>query len=236
MVGGPASFVALGRVRFLGEAVDVAGAADIPAALARPQPRRSSGVPTPGRGLRLRLTLSGRGPAGAALRRLGPEVLLQRLREEAQGREPFLWWEALRLRTAGEHDRAALAGQGAAFLAAAWAVVAPAARQAGMGEPEGEAAQALLAEAERRCLGLLLPPQGQDAPRVARRRLRALPDFAVREFGPGLTILAGPNEAGTCHPETVARLRAAAPACRVATLPTRPGGEGGAEAAAAVEP
>jgi exonuclease SbcD len=179
-VVGPPRFVPLDRVRFVTCDVEVQAAEDVADVVVAVR-EAAEGLRDEhgGRDLLVRLTLRlGEGALAADLRRLGADELLAVLRRETEGWTPLLWWESLRVESLASWDRSAVAARGdfAAELVRtvdrlgadplawlqeeAWAEAAAAFRRAGVGEPDGPEAREILAEAERRCLELLLSGDG----------------------------------------------------------------------------
>ncbi len=174
----PPRFVPVDCVRFIVLEVDVSAAADVPAVLNLVgEAARAARDAHAGRGMVIRLVLGGSGAVGAELRATGTAELLRQLREEAVGLEPFLWWDQVRVDVAGGWRRDELLGRGdfvaellgqvdqlaldpVAFVREAARLAPAIARRAQLGELDGEAAAALLAAAEDRCLELLLPAGG----------------------------------------------------------------------------
>ena len=100
-------FVATDTVRFVHSEIDVGGLVDLAALraalLEAADTLRGEHA---GRGLLVRLTMRGRGPAHGLLR--GPRAvddLLEELRDEWRGASPFLWLESLRDETLSPLDR-----------------------------------------------------------------------------------------------------------------------------------
>jgi DNA repair exonuclease SbcCD nuclease subunit len=106
--------VALDRVRFVAEDVDIDGLDDLPVLVSslaeRAERLRSENA---GRGLLLRAYLTGRGAIARELRRQGVvDDLLRELRDQAVGSRPFLWWESIRDGTRPDLDMEAIRGRG----------------------------------------------------------------------------------------------------------------------------
>jgi len=92
------SHVALDRVRFCALDVDIEEAGDL-AELSVLLDSRAERLreENEGRGLVVRVFLTGRGRLSGELKREGArEGILRDLREEWEGRDPFLWWESVR--------------------------------------------------------------------------------------------------------------------------------------------
>lgn len=177
----PPRFVALDAVRFLVLEVDVSAADGVPAALNLVgEAARAARDEHAGRGLVVRLTLTGRGQVGTELRLTGGAELLRQLREEAVGLEPFLWWEQVGIAVGDSIRRDALLGRGdfvaellaqvdrlgaepVPFVREAARLAPTIAGRAELGELDAESARALLRAAEERCLELLLPAGGEQA-------------------------------------------------------------------------
>jgi DNA repair exonuclease SbcCD nuclease subunit len=107
-------FAPLPHVRFVEIAVDVAATADIGRLVARldqeVDAELASGTAT---GLIARARLTGCGAVYQDLQAADAvDELLQRMREEANGREPFLWWSGFRNETRPEIDRNAIRARG----------------------------------------------------------------------------------------------------------------------------
>ena len=150
---------ALDSVRFVtcqvrvDEAADVAGVRDLIAqALDEARERHAQ------RGLLARVTLTGRTPLSAVLKRQGAvDELAQSLRDDLDGADPFVWLEALRDHTGAALDRQAIleAGDFRAELVAAvqapWATAAVAQEPGAAAETAEavETAAGFVAEASR---------------------------------------------------------------------------------------
>jgi len=107
-------FVPVPHVRFVEFAVDVADIADIGRLVARldqgVDAELASGAAA---GLVARTRLTGRGPVYRDLQAANAvDELLERMREEATGRAPFVWWSALRNETRPDIDRNAIRSRG----------------------------------------------------------------------------------------------------------------------------
>lgn len=110
----PPRFEPLDHVRLLSLTQDVAGLQDVPA-LRRVLADQARALQSEhgGKGLMLRVTLTGRGEVHQDLRRPGNvETLLKDLREEASEDDSFLWWESLDNRCQSLLDREAIMQRG----------------------------------------------------------------------------------------------------------------------------
>lgn len=94
-------FVALDRVRFVSITVDIQGVEDL--AVLRDRSLREAELVRAehsGRSLIVQASVVGRGPLNEDLRRPGSQAdLLQQLRDDAVGMNPFLWWNAIRIQS-----------------------------------------------------------------------------------------------------------------------------------------
>jgi len=106
--------VALDRVRFEVQDVDVDGVRDVGELEGLLADRGAAALTAAdGRSVLLRARLVGRGPVHADLARDGAvQGLLDALRAAAPGGRPFLWWEGVRDATRPGLDRAAIAARG----------------------------------------------------------------------------------------------------------------------------
>jgi DNA repair exonuclease SbcCD nuclease subunit len=106
--------VALDRVRFAVEDVDVDGVADVGELEGLLADRGAAAMTgADGRSVLLRVRLVGRGPVHADRARDGAlGGLLEALRAAAPTARPFLWWEGVRDGTRPQLDRAAIAARG----------------------------------------------------------------------------------------------------------------------------
>jgi exonuclease SbcD len=108
------AFVPVPHVRFAAMEVDIGDVADSAALLDLLQERAQAAQDeAPLVGLAARVTLVGRGPLHADL--AAPERaadLLKSMREEADGRVPFLWWSGLVVATRPDLDRDAIRRRG----------------------------------------------------------------------------------------------------------------------------
>lgn len=107
-------FEPLDRVRFLDLEVDISPTDDVPA-LHRELVRQATQTraKNPERGLVLRAILTGRGEVHRDLLRPGAvQGLLNELRREAEGDEPFFWWAAILDQSALELDLEAVRARG----------------------------------------------------------------------------------------------------------------------------
>ncbi len=108
----PPRFVALDRIRFETLQVDISGALDLQEALDRLEAAgQAAREAAQGRGLILRATLTGDfGPEAELQLRQGE--ILQSLQEAGLGQDPFVWWDALDLRTRAPIRREEIRGGG----------------------------------------------------------------------------------------------------------------------------
>jgi DNA repair protein SbcD/Mre11 len=106
--------VALDRVRFEVQDVDVEGVRDVGDLEGLLADRGAAALAAAdGRSVLLRARLVGRGPVHADLARDGAvQGLLDALRSAAPAGRPFLWWEGVRDATRPQLDRAAIAARG----------------------------------------------------------------------------------------------------------------------------
>jgi DNA repair exonuclease SbcCD nuclease subunit len=105
-------FVSLDSVRFVRTELDIAACADL-VELHRLLRDQATAVRDEhiGRGVLLRVTLTGRGPVHRDLLPGKIAELTQELREELDGVQPFLWWESIRRETLPDLDRDAIRGR-----------------------------------------------------------------------------------------------------------------------------
>jgi len=107
-------FVPVPHVRFIEFVVDVTNISDVGRLVARLEENVAAELQAGScSGLVARARLVGRGPVHTDLDRPGaPDELLTRLREEATGREPLVWWSALMNETRADLDRDGIRARG----------------------------------------------------------------------------------------------------------------------------
>lgn len=107
-------FVPLDRVRFVDVTVDIQTTRDLPALHANLMGEAEwVAQENGGRGIVLRAQLVGGGPMRARLGRAeGVDDLLRRLRDDMAGRDPFVWWDVVRVGGASAPDLDAVRARG----------------------------------------------------------------------------------------------------------------------------
>ncbi|MBX6363640.1 MAG: DNA repair exonuclease [Gemmatimonadetes bacterium] len=107
-------FVPLDRVRFVDVTVDIQATRDLPALHATLLAETEwVAREHAGRGIVLGAHLVGGGPLGARLGRAGgTDDLVRRLRDDMAGRDPFVWWDAVRVGHGGVPDLEAVKARG----------------------------------------------------------------------------------------------------------------------------